>query len=45
MPDSGYYAVALDGHKRQVDACTSNIGQCLWFGLKDDDKAPQVLND
>jgi glycogen debranching enzyme len=43
MPDRGYFAIALDGRKRQVDACASNIGHCLWFGLVDEDKAPQVV--
>lgn len=42
MPDRGYYAIALDGKKRQVDACASNMGHCLWVGLVDDDKAPLV---
>ena len=42
MPDRGYYAVALDGQKRQVDACASNMGHCLWLGIVDDDKAPLV---
>jgi glycogen debranching enzyme len=42
LPDRGYYAVALDGRKRPVDACTSNMGQCLMFGIVDDDKAPLV---
>ena len=42
MPDRGYYAVALDGRKRQVDACASNMGQCLWHGIVDEDKAAQV---
>ena len=42
MPERGYYAVALDGKKRQVDACASNMGHCLWLGLVDDDKAPKV---
>lgn len=42
MPDRGYYAVALDGKKRQVDACASNMGHCLLFGLLDEDKAPLV---
>ncbi|MDQ0635804.1 glycogen debranching enzyme [Arthrobacter pascens] len=42
MPDRGYYAVALDGKKRQVDACASNMGHCLWHGLVDEDKAPLV---
>ncbi|MDR6416403.1 glycogen debranching N-terminal domain-containing protein [Pseudarthrobacter sulfonivorans] len=42
MPDRGYFAIALDGKKRQVDACASNMGQCLWHGIVDEDKAPQV---
>jgi glycogen debranching enzyme len=42
MPDRGYYAVALDGRKRQVDACASNMGHCLLFGITDEDKAPLV---
>lgn len=42
MPDRGYYAIALDGKKRQVDACASNMGHCLWFGFLDEDKAPLV---
>ncbi|KRE76018.1 amylo-alpha-1,6-glucosidase [Arthrobacter sp. Soil762] len=42
MPERGYYAIALDGKKRQVDACASNMGQCLLFGIVDEDKAPQV---
>ncbi|WP_426007438.1 glycogen debranching N-terminal domain-containing protein [Paenarthrobacter sp. NyZ202] len=43
MPDRGYYAIALDGKKRQVDACAFNMGHCLWVGLVDDDKAPKVV--
>lgn len=43
IPERGYYAVALDGRKRQVDACASNMGQCLWLGIVDEDKAPQVV--
>lgn len=43
MPDRGYYAIALDGKKRQVDACASNMGQCLWHGIIDEDKIPQVV--
>lgn len=42
MPDKGYYAVALDGKKRQVDSITSNPGHCLWSGIVDDDKAGYV---
>ncbi len=42
LPDRGYYAVALDGKKQPVDACASNMGHCLLFGIVDDDKAPLV---
>ncbi|MFB8369780.1 glycogen debranching N-terminal domain-containing protein [Pseudarthrobacter sp. NPDC055928] len=43
LPDKGYYALALDKDKRPVDACASNMGQCLWYGIVDDDKVPMVV--
>ncbi|MBT2548148.1 glycogen debranching N-terminal domain-containing protein [Arthrobacter sp. ISL-65] len=43
LPDRGYYAIALDAMKRPVDACASNMGHCLLFGLIDEDKAPLVV--
>lgn len=43
IPERGYYAVALDRNKQQVDACASNMGHCLYLGLVDEDKAPQVV--
>ncbi|MFE5837483.1 glycogen debranching N-terminal domain-containing protein [Arthrobacter sp. NPDC056493] len=42
LPEHGYFAVALDRNKRPVDACASNMGQCLMFGIVDDDKAALV---
>ena len=42
MPAGDYYAIALDGRTRPVDACASNMGQCLLFGIVDADKAPLV---
>ncbi|MET3932111.1 glycogen debranching N-terminal domain-containing protein [Arthrobacter sp. OAP107] len=42
LPERGYYAIALDGDKRPVDALASNMGHCLWLGIVDTDKAPQV---
>lgn len=39
IPDRGYFALALDGDKRQVDALTSNIGHLLWSGIAETDKA------
>lgn len=43
MPDEGYYAVALDGQKKQVDSITSNVGHCLWSGIIDSDRASSVV--
>ena len=42
LPDRGYYALALDGAKRPVDALASNMGHCLWTGIVDRDKARAV---
>lgn len=39
MPEQGCYALALDGHKRQVDAITSNAGHCLWAGIARPERA------
>jgi glycogen debranching enzyme len=43
LPDRGYFALALDKDKKPVDSCTSNMGHCLWVGIVDEDKAPQVV--
>ncbi|MBI3257722.1 MAG: amylo-alpha-1,6-glucosidase [Actinobacteria bacterium] len=42
LEDKGWFALGLDGDKRPLDALTSNIGHCLWTGIIDEDKAPQV---
>jgi glycogen debranching enzyme len=42
LPDRGWFATALDRHKRPVDALTSNIGHCLWTGIADAGKAAAV---
>jgi len=42
IPDGKFFALALDGHKRKVDSLCSNIGQLLWSGIVDDDKAQHV---
>jgi glycogen debranching enzyme len=42
LSDSGCFALALDGEKRQVDAVTSNIGHLLWTGIVDDGHAGKV---
>ncbi|MET1086184.1 MAG: amylo-alpha-1,6-glucosidase, partial [Arthrobacter sp.] len=43
LPDKGYFAVALDKDKNPVDACTSNMGHCLWVGIVDEDKVRSVV--
>ncbi|WP_433028456.1 amylo-alpha-1,6-glucosidase [Actinomycetospora sp. CA-053990] len=42
LPDRGWYAMALDGEKRPVDALTSNIGHCLWSGIVPPERASRV---
>jgi len=44
IADRGYFALALDGNKRQVDSLTSNIGHLLWSGIVDEDKARAVAD-
>jgi glycogen debranching enzyme len=39
IPGRQFFALALDGKKRQVDSLTSNIGHLLWSGIADPDKA------
>jgi glycogen debranching enzyme len=43
LAERGYFAIALDGDKRAVDACASNMGHCLMTGIIDADKAPRVV--
>jgi glycogen debranching enzyme len=42
MSDRGYYALALDGEKRQVDAIASNPGHLLWSGIVSRARAARV---
>ncbi len=39
----GYYALALDGEKRQVDALCSNIGHLLWSGIVPERRVDAVV--
>ncbi len=43
LPESGWYAVALDGQKRPVDALTSNVAHCLWSGIATDEHAAAIV--
>jgi glycogen debranching enzyme len=38
----GYFVMALDGDKRQVDSITSNMAHLLWCGVPTQDEAEQV---
>ncbi len=42
--DLGFYALALDGNKRQVATVSSNPGHALWTGIIDDDRAARVID-
>ncbi len=44
VEDQRYYAMALDGEKRQADAIASNAGQCLWSGIVSPDRARDVID-
>ena len=41
-PEEGFFAMALDGEKRQVRSVSSNPTHCLYCGIVDEDKAPLV---
>jgi len=36
------FAIGLDRDKKPIDAIASNMGQCLWTGIVDDERAPLV---
>ncbi|MGZ4380106.1 MAG: amylo-alpha-1,6-glucosidase [Gaiellaceae bacterium] len=40
----GYYALALDGEKRQVDSMCSNMGHLLWSGIVPDERVDAVVD-
>jgi len=40
----GYYALALDAEKRQVDALCSNIGHLLWSGIVPPERVDAVVD-
>lgn len=42
VSDRQFFALALDGHKSQVDSLCSNIGHLLWSGIVDEDKAATI---
>lgn len=43
MEDEGFFAMALDGDKRQVGTVGSSIGHCLWSRIVADEHVPAVV--
>jgi glycogen debranching enzyme len=43
IPDRAFFALALDGEKRQVDSLTSNIGHLLWSGIVREEQAEPIV--
>jgi glycogen debranching enzyme len=43
LPEEGFYALAMDGDKKQVRTLTSNIGHLLWSGIVPDEHVDQVV--
>jgi glycogen debranching enzyme len=43
LADRGFYAMALDGAKRPMDALASNVGQALWGGIVEKARANLVV--
>ena len=40
----GYFALALDGEKRQVDSLCSNIGHLLWSGIVQRERVDAIVD-
>ena len=43
MEDEGFYAMALDGQKRQVRQVSSTIGHALWSRIVAEERIPEVV--
>ncbi|MBB5918191.1 glycogen debranching enzyme [Nocardia transvalensis] len=43
LPQSGWYAMALDARKNPVDALSSNVAHCLWTGIVPDERAAVLI--
>ncbi|MFL5813980.1 MAG: amylo-alpha-1,6-glucosidase [Bdellovibrionia bacterium] len=44
MPGKNFFALALDGQGKQIDAIASNAAQCLGSGIIDQDKLESVVH-
>lgn len=43
IEENQFFAQALDGEKKKVDSITSNVGQLLWTGIVDKDRASLIV--
>ena len=44
MPAQNFYAMALDGNRQHVESIASNPAHCLWTGLIETARAPEVVS-
>lgn len=44
LPELDWYALALDGEGRRVDALASNLGHLLWCGIVPPERVPMVAD-
>ena len=44
MEDEGFYAMALDGQKRQVRSVSSTVGHALWSRIVAEERIPDVVH-
>lgn len=44
IAERNFFALAIDGDRRQVDALTSNIGHLLWSGIVEEDKVQACVD-
>jgi glycogen debranching enzyme len=44
LPEEGFYALALDGHKQPVPTLASNMGHLLWSGIVPDEHVDAVVD-
>ncbi len=44
VADGHFYALALDGHKKQVATLSSNMGQLLWSGIVPEERVADVAS-
>jgi glycogen debranching enzyme len=44
VEEHGWFAMGLDRDKKPIDALASNMGQCLWTGIVEQEKAERIAD-